>query len=187
MADQNREGFLSPFLRRQRYKAVKPYLDGRILDVGCGSGELAELVESVAYFGVEVDDLSLKRARKDFPFHRFEKNLPELTEKFDTVVALAVIEHVPDAAVFLQNLSQYLVASPAARIVITTPHSSVDWVHKIGATLGLLSKHANEEHEDLLNRAKLEMLGIQAGLRCEVYSRFLFGVNQIVVYAKVVS
>jgi hypothetical protein len=34
MADQGSEGLLSPFLRRKRILAVKPYLRGRVLDVG---------------------------------------------------------------------------------------------------------------------------------------------------------
>lgn len=184
MADQGAEGVLSPFLRRLRFKAAKPYLNGRILDVGCGSGALAELVNSALYLGVDVDDVSLNRARNDFPLHRFERTLPALTEKFDTIVSLAVIEHVPDPTVFLKNLSQYLVDSPIARIVITTPHPSVDWVHDMGATIGLFSKHANEEHQELLNRAKLEMAGIEADLILTVYRRFLLGANQIAVFNK---
>jgi len=67
---------------------------------------------------------------------------------------------------------------------VTTPHPSVDWAHVLGAAVELFSKHANEEHEDLLNRAKLEMAGTQAGLELVSYQCFLFGTNQIAVFEK---
>ena len=184
MADQGREGLLSPFLRKQRFKAARPYLNGHVLDVGCGAGALAESVGSELYVGVDKDEEILKQARRDFPDHRFESTLPRSSEKFDTVAALAVIEHVPDPAAFLKELSQYLVDAPEARIVITTPHSFIGWIHEIGATLGLFSKHASEEHEGLLNRKSLEKAGLEAGLELVLYRRFLLAVNQIVVYKR---
>ena len=45
MADQGTEGILSPYLRRKRIQAATPYLKGGVLDVGCGGGVLATLVE----------------------------------------------------------------------------------------------------------------------------------------------
>lgn len=184
MADQGREGMLSPFLRQQRLKAAMPYLNGRILDVGCGAGALAEFVDPRLYCGVEIDVESLNRTRSDFPHHRFEKTLPDPVEKFDTIVALAVIEHVPDPVAFLKELSRYLVDASGARIVITTPHPSVDWIHKGGAAIGLFSKHASEEHEELLNRARMEKAGRLAGLKLVSYRRFLLGANQIAVFER---
>jgi 2-polyprenyl-3-methyl-5-hydroxy-6-metoxy-1,4-benzoquinol methylase len=182
MADQGNEGLLSPFLRRVRCKTAMPYLRGRILDVGSGSGVLAELVNHRSYLGVEVDELSLKRARKDYPLHRFINTFPKVTEKFDTVVSLAVIEHVPDPVDFLKTLAQFLVVSPKARIVITTPHPSVDWIHNLGGSLGIFSKPANEAHQDLLDKVKISVAGECAGLFMVHYKRFLFGANQLAVF-----
>jgi SAM-dependent methyltransferase len=184
MADQGSEGLLSPFLRRQRLLAVKPYLKGRVLDVGCGSGALAELLGSDQYVGVEIDQASIDKARINFPNHQFYKELPADDEKFDTVVALAVIEHVSDPSSFLQTLATRLKSDADARIVCTTPHPSVDWIHDLGAAIGLFSRHANEEHEDLLDRSKLELFGRQAGLNLISYRRFLFCVNQIAVFER---
>jgi SAM-dependent methyltransferase len=184
MADQATEGLLSPFLRRQRLNAVKPYLSGRILDVGCGSGALSMLVPADRYLGVERDEASLQQARLKFPNHQFVSKIPESSEKFDSIVSLAVIEHVSDPAQFLRELAGSLIDNPASRLIITTPHPSVDWIHDIGSVIGLFSKHANEEHEDLLDRGKLELAGSKAGLKLISYHRFLLGANQIVVYAK---
>lgn len=184
MADQGKEGFLSPYLRRKRFEAAFPYLKGQILDFGCGSGALAALVDANCYIGVEVDELSLERAKKKYPGHRFASGLPETGGYFDTIISLAVIEHVSKPAEFLRSLSLYLSDSPDACIVITTPHPSVAWVHDIGAALGLFSKHANEEHQDLLNRADLESAGLQTGLKLSSYRRFLFGANQVACFKK---
>lgn len=184
MADQGTEGILSPYLRRKRIQAATPYLRGRVLDVGCGGGILATLVDSKKYLGVEIDEISLQKAKSTFPSHQFSQSLPNAGEKFDTVVSLAVIEHVKDPVSFLRELAEFL--RDDGRLVITTPHPSVDWVHHLGAEIGIFSKHASEEHEDLLDKARLEAAGAQAGLKLDLYARFLFGANQLAVYSKAV-
>lgn len=167
-----------------------PYLKGKGKrnghDFGGGSGALAALVDADHFLGVEVDDVSLQQARSRFPTHRFVSGLPESAEKFDSIISLAVIEHVNAPAQFLYTLAVHLDESTAACLAVTTPHASVDWVHDVGAALGLFSKHANKEHEDLLDRAKLETAGAKAGLKLISYRyrRFLFGANQIAVFEK---
>lgn len=184
MADQGSEGLLSPWLRKQRFKAALPYLKGNVLDFGCGSGMLAEFVDADFYLGVEVDEASLQQACSNYSSHHFTSKLPDSGEKFDTILALAVIEHINNPAEFLARLSEYLNLSSSAHIVLTTPHPSVDWIHGLGAKIGLFSQHANEEHEELLDRQKLEKAGKSAGMRMISYKRFLFGANQIAVFSR---
>lgn len=185
MADQGSEGLLSPWLRKQRINAALPYLKGKVLDLGCGSGAMAKHINSANYVGVEIDDYSLSEARRLYPDHKFVAGTQETgEEEFNTVISLAVIEHVSAPDQFLAELASKLVADDASRIVITTPHPAVDWVHDLGASVGLFSKHANEEHEELLDHDLLESVGNKAGLVLEEYRRFLFGGNQIAVYKK---
>lgn len=186
MADQSTEGLLSPFLRKRRFAAVRPYLNGRVLDVGCGSGRLAEYISSDQYLGIDVDPFSIELARARFPSHRFEANMSKVDGKFDTIVSLAVIEHVNDPTMFLENLVCHLVDSEDAHIVLTTPHPLGDWIHNYGAAVGLFSKHANDEHEELLDRETLKKTGRRAGLELKFYKRFLFGVNQLSILKKLV-
>ena len=183
MADQGAEGILSPFLRKKRFQAAKKYLKGRVLDVGCGSGGLSRFVNADSYHGVEKDEESLAIAKKQHPNIIFSRNIGEIDGFFDTVVSLAVIEHVPSPSQFLLELSQML-KDENGRIVVTTPHPSVDWVHGLGASIGLFSKHANDEHEDLLNQETLRQAGDQAGLQMVVYERFLLGANQLAVFSR---
>lgn len=184
MADQGTEGLLSPYLRRKRLEAVIPFLRGNILDFGCGTGALATFVDANKYLGVEINTEVLQQANSRFPEHNFITNLTECSDKFDTIVSLAVIEHISDPVQLLLTMSSYLRSSSKSRLVLTTPHPFVDWIHGWGAAIGIFSKCANEEHESLLGRSKLETVGKQAGLRLIFYHRFLFGANQIAVYSK---
>jgi SAM-dependent methyltransferase len=184
MADQATEGILSPWLRNQRFKAVLPYLKGHILDYGCGSGGLAKYIQPDFYLGVELDSESIQKGQAINPEHSFVNDLSEVGYKFDTIVALAVIEHVTDPTAFLNNLKQHLSQNDNAQIVITTPHPAVDWVHDIGAAVGLFSKHANDEHEDLLDEEKLRQTGKKCDLGIVEYKRFLLGANQLAVFKR---
>jgi SAM-dependent methyltransferase len=185
MADQGSEGRLSPFLRRQRFKQALRFLrpDARVLDFGCGSGHLAAHVSPDKYVGVDVDDESRRLARRNYPLHVFKEDLPPLEQKFDLIIALAVLEHVPGPGVLLGAMGDRL-KDAESRIVCTTPHPSLEWVHDVGARVGLFSSHASEEHEELLDRAKLGHAAAIAHLALVQYQRFLFGANQLVVYAR---
>jgi 2-polyprenyl-3-methyl-5-hydroxy-6-metoxy-1,4-benzoquinol methylase len=183
MSDQAAQGWLSPFLRRRRIAAVLPHLRGKILDYGCGSGALAQHVPADRYVGVDVDEASLRVARDRCPGHRFFLE-PPTGERFDTVVALAVIEHVPDPAGFLRDLAARLGPGAENSIVCTTPHPSLGWAHRAGARVGLFSREASEEHQALLGRKELQACGSACGLRLAQWRRFLLGANQVAVFRR---
>lgn len=184
MADQGRGGLLSPFLRTRRIAAARPFLKGRILDVGCGTGKLASLVRADSYVGFDIDEFSLNAARTAHPGHHFVSALPPAGQVFDSVVALAFIEHVADPATVLKELAARLGDTPESQIICTTPHPSMETIHAAGARLGLFSREANEEHETLLDRKRLEEITRTAGLRLVVYRRFLLGVNQLALFRR---
>lgn len=177
MADQGAEGLLSSFLRGRRIQAALPYLRGRVLDYGCGSGLLARYVDPDRYSGVDVDPEVISIARTSYPEHSFEvARLPQ-DRQFDTIVSLAVIEHVPDPAGFLASALPLL--APGGSVVLTTPHPSFRGVHDFGARLGLFSRAASEEHQGLLDGRAMRRLAIDCGLNITGYRRFLFGANQL--------
>jgi 2-polyprenyl-3-methyl-5-hydroxy-6-metoxy-1,4-benzoquinol methylase len=173
---------LSPFLRRRRLRAALPFLAGKVLDVGCGSGSLAQFVAPENYLGVDLDAVSLSVARVRYPQHTFVGELPPPTVAgFDTIVALAVIEHVNQPELFMREMLLRLGPSSRASIVLTTPHPLFDWAHGAGASLGIFSRHAHEEHEAMLGRRQLESLCADCRVIMSVYQKFLFGVNQLAV------
>lgn len=93
MADQVTQGLFSPWLRAQRFKVARPLLRGQVLDVGCGAGAFAQFFEQANYVGVDLNSLSLERARVAFTRHCFRDRLPESGMRFDSVVSFAVIEN----------------------------------------------------------------------------------------------
>jgi 2-polyprenyl-3-methyl-5-hydroxy-6-metoxy-1,4-benzoquinol methylase len=178
MAQLVEAGMLSYWLVRRRQQAVRRHLAGRVLDFGCGVGTLADICDPAGYVGVDTDPRKIEIARRDRPRHRFETALPE-GERFDTVAALAFIEHVSDPGGYLRRFAELL--NPDGQIVLTTPHPSLEWVHTSGARIGLFSHAAHNEHEELINKARMGGFLAGTGMRLDVYRRFLLGANQLFV------
>jgi 2-polyprenyl-3-methyl-5-hydroxy-6-metoxy-1,4-benzoquinol methylase len=177
-------GLLSPFLRSRRIAPVEPFLgQGRLLDIGCGTGALANHVNSTRYLGVDQDEESIAIAKNLFPTHRF-LTLSEFAQspnekQFERIVALAVIEHVEDPQKWLAWLRTLL--KPGGQVVLTTPHPSVRWLHEFGARIGLFSREGAREHRELIDRRRMIQLAQTSGLRIRHFRRFLLRCNQLFV------
>ena len=184
MPDQGSEGLLSPYLRKRRIKAALPYISGRVLDVGCGSGEMASFILTENYLGVDIDEESLIIAKRKYPLHLFQHEMPPVGEQFDCVISLAVIEHVDDPLPFLETLAKHLKSGSESNIVLTSPNPIAGRLHNIGSRIGLFSRSGNEEHERLLNYSDFMQLAVASGLDLKLYQRFLLGMNQLVIYQK---
>ena len=84
-----------------------------VLDVGCGSGRLLELIgdKQVGYVGVDSSEKLLEEASNNYLGHRFIYGdilaLGELSElNFDYVFAIAVIHHIPGNELRIKALKQ---------------------------------------------------------------------------------
>jgi 2-polyprenyl-3-methyl-5-hydroxy-6-metoxy-1,4-benzoquinol methylase len=181
MADQI-TGLLSPFLRSRRIAAVRPFLgDGYVLDIGCGTGELARDVDPAKYLGVDRDEETVAIARKRFPSHEF-KTVAEFSStqnetRFDQIIGLAIIEHVDDPKEWLSWLRTFL--KPGGRVILTTPHPSTQSVHELGASIGLFSREGAKEHRELIDRCRMSELATATCFRIGDFRRFLWGCNQL--------
>lgn len=181
-------GLMSPYVQRVRLSSIRKWLTGkRVLDFGCGTGKCVEyLPPGIDYLGVDRNAVALQSARQAYPNHSFLE-LPNLEAVenlgcFDVMIMAAVIEHLPDPGKVMRALSERLHAG--GRLIVTTPHPWAGPLLTLGAHLTLLSQEAHEEHEVLLSREALMKLGSLVGLECLSYKRFLFGLNQIMVYEK---
>ncbi len=184
-------GRLTERVGAARLAAALPHLPqgARVLDVGCGLTDLPDRIPN--YVGCDRNPEVLASQRKRWPkTDFFEWDIgrgaapPELEARapFEGILLLAVLEHVADPAAILARLSTLL--SPGGRLIVTTPHPAGRWALEAGAALGLLSPHARDEHETLLDRAALEEAGRYAGVTLVLYRRFLLGLNQIAVLAR---
>ena len=112
------------------YLLAKP--DGRLLDVGCGSGELLKGMHELGWQveGVDFDPEAVRNASvKGLKVH-----LGSLAEQkfadntFDAVIMSHLIEHVPDPRALLREC--YRLLKPAGHLVIITPNVN-GWGHRL--------------------------------------------------------
>ena len=99
----------------------------RVLDLGCGEGDLTAALASAAAatIGVEVAEAALHRARSairssTFALAPIDGPLPLDDGDFDVVWASEVIEHVADTARWLSEVRRVL--APGGRLLLTTPN-----------------------------------------------------------------
>lgn len=181
MADQVC-GILSSWLQKRRIGVASPYLKGKILDYGCGVGTLAELCKVDSYCGVDVDEESIRIAHLKYPGLCFKKTITE-NEQFDTVVLLAVIEHIENPVTFLRQIKNML--KPKGLIVLTTPNPFFKRFYRIGSKLGIFSAKAEAEHKNLVNYRYMKSLVSSIGLYIYHFEYFIFGANQLFVLAHI--
>ena len=186
--------FLSPFLTRARLSRVAKHIRGRVLDAGCGYGELLDYlpagVDSVTLLDRSPERLPrlqtrLSRGSIDARFvlgdiATGEVELPP--DSFDTVVMAALLEHLKTPFAALRETRRLL--KIGGSLVLTTPTPLGGRLHAWGSRLGLTYREAADEHEQFFDDKGLRRLLSQEGFKCELYERFLLGMNQLVVARK---
>ncbi len=83
------------------------YLSGRILDLACGTGELADHIQPTSYLGVDLNGKYIDYAKTNRQRGSFiTADITELTlkEVFDTVTIISATHHLSDAQI--QSLSR---------------------------------------------------------------------------------
>ncbi len=184
-------GLLTRRVQRARLAAALPHVSpkDRLLDLGCGLTDLPARFPS--YVGCDRNPLVLAEMRRRHPAAAFaawdvdsEEPPPEVVAgaPFDVVLMLAILEHLPSPVRALSRAAALL--APGGRVLATTPHPLGRLALEAGARLGLLSRHADEEHEALLDRGALARAARSAGFELTLYARFLAGLNQLTVLTR---
>ena len=150
-----------------------------MLDFGSGTGELAEHVAPGNYTGYDTDLEGIAAARRRYPHHVFSAELPPSDESFDTIVLLAVIEHIQDPHAVLRDLKNRL--ATGGRIVLTTMSPGFQRFHEAGARIRVFSREAAHEHSTLFDQQALRQAAENLGLSLALYKVFLLGGNQLAV------
>ncbi|MDP3899549.1 MAG: class I SAM-dependent methyltransferase [bacterium] len=97
----------------------------RILDLGCGNGRLFELFKNNDYTGIDQSINLIKIAKKKYPDANFiNGNILELdkltAKKFDIILLIAVLQHIPSdelRLLFLKQAKNHL--QPDGKLMIT--------------------------------------------------------------------
>jgi glycosyltransferase involved in cell wall biosynthesis len=97
----------------------------RVLDVGCGQGELGHLLKQKGHYVFGVDWAHPKFALDGFVQADIGAGLPStVTEKFDVVLLADVLEHMPDPQHLLEDIKKRL--SPGGSVLVSLPNA-VHW------------------------------------------------------------
>lgn len=98
---------------------------GRLLDVGCGSGQFLSQMRELGWQvrGVEPDPKAVQFAHKQFNLEVFQGMLEEAdlpNDSFDVITINHVIEHVPNPIGLLAECHRVL--KPDGKLVVVTPN-----------------------------------------------------------------
>jgi SAM-dependent methyltransferase len=150
--------------RRWQFEMVAPYVKGNVLEVGGGIGNFTPELAGVASSVTSIEPNAYCHARlvaktKGLPNVRtynatveaLDQQVP-VTDAFDTVILMNVLEHIKDDEAVLRRLKQRL--SPTGRIVVLVPAGP--WA--FGSTderLGHYRRYSKASARDLMARLGL--------------------------------
>jgi SAM-dependent methyltransferase len=122
IANDNLESFV---IRSEIFKAINnaiPHFSGSVLDSGCGSMPYKELIiknkKVTNYIGLDINTgLDYGGKKPDFLWDGIK--MPFENNNFDVVVSTEVLEHIPDAVLYLGEVMRVL--KPGGIFFFTVP------------------------------------------------------------------
>jgi len=155
--------FLDKLLQSYRFKMVRPYLIGDVMDFGGNKGELKRFVEG-RYLNVNYDHSVMENTH------------------FDTIVCLAVIEHIEFDEVFKIFYKFKKILNREGRIFLTTPTKIAKPVLEFWAFLGVIDRGSIVEHKHYWSKKEIYQLANETGFVIKRFKKFQLGFNQLAVF-----
>lgn len=113
----------------------------RVLEIGCGTGDLLAAVKPSRGLGIDLSSEMIKLARRKYPKLEFQVGDAEdlqIEEKFDYVILSDVIGYLGDIQHVFRQLKK--VTTPTTRVLITYYNYLWEPVLRLGEMLGLKMK-----------------------------------------------
>jgi glycosyltransferase involved in cell wall biosynthesis len=158
---RNARGF-----NRWLYRQIEPYVGGRVLEAGCGIGNLTEfLLDRERLLACDIDRFYVEMIGRRFGhLENFETREFDLAsegdlrslegERLDTIVCLNVLEHIAEDERVLGHFFEAL--EPGGRAIILVPQHP--WLYtRVDRTLGHERRYTAEELGAKLARAGFEV------------------------------
>ncbi len=138
---------------------------GKLLDVGCGTGQFLEIAHEKGWqpYGVELNEFAVRYARDNFGFPIYDSSMESIdlaSETFGVVTLWEVVAHLFDPPTILREC--WRVLSPGGFLFLSTPNISGFEYRVLG------SSHPNLDGLFFLNHftpAAIQRLLEQAGFR----------------------
>lgn len=109
-----------------------PAREGRLLDVGCGTGYFLSIVRQLGYevTGIDFDKDAIDTGRRRYGLENIyplsiEDAHRALQRRYDVVTFFEVLEHVDDPPRFLDHINALL--KPGGYIVLSVPNRETPW------------------------------------------------------------
>jgi SAM-dependent methyltransferase len=162
-------------LEETRYHAVRPYLKGRLLDIGAGTNGLVNQYGNGV--GVDVHDWGGGALVVEDT-----ASLPFPNSSFDTVTLIACLNHIPYRKAVLQEARRLL--KPSGRLIVTMINPLLG---NIGHALWWYGEDRErggmkEGETGGLWSSDIFALCRQAGFRLRRHRRFVYGMNHLYVF-----
>jgi len=183
-------GLVDKLIRHIRIKAALPFLQSKnkysLLDVGCGrqarlGWSLRKKVSQ--YTGIDnsldqLDILNLKLLPGNI------ENLSELVppDSHDTIIALALIEHIDNPDIFLRAC--YNIIKSGGKIILTTPPPRSKFILELISRMGIIDRREIDEHKNYFTLIDLTKMLESTGFSIVTKKHFLVGFNSLIVAKK---
>ncbi len=147
------------------FELLSPYITGRVLEVGCGTGNITQFLASKADEVVGIDPVARFIDKFRLRFHgniavtSHRCTLADLTPatsdegRFDAAVSCNVFEHIEDHVEALQQVAQHL--KPGGKAVIFVPAGPIAF-GKLDSELGHYRRYTINSLRQAMEDAGLE-------------------------------
>jgi len=109
------------------YVVAQNYVQGNLLEVGCGEGRGVDLMmrKTTGFTAIDKIDEVIEELQKKHPAGKFMRmNIPPFADlpsnTYDSVISFQVIEHIKDDLLYLKEIHR--VMKPGATALLTTPN-----------------------------------------------------------------
>ena len=109
-------------------RMVTPLAPRSVLDVGCGTGDYAQLFDPnrVRYLGIDISEKMIVECARLFPAHKFAvadgDSIDAANDTFDLVLSIGVLEYLPDPESHLRELAR--VTNPGGSVIAAVQNGS---------------------------------------------------------------
>lgn len=163
---------------KERIKAVLPFIEGRLLDIGCGLNRLVR-----AYgdgIGVDIYDWSeVDCVVKD------SSKLPYKDKEFETITIVAALNHIINRKNVLKECHRLLSTEGKLIITMLSPRVSKIW-HILRGGRDLDLKERGMSPGEVYGLSKKEIIGLaeEQGFKFRIHKKFMGGFNSLYVFEK---
>lgn len=186
---EDNEPFLENLLCFLRFRKIFRHIpkNSRILDLGCGyNGKFLQKIRENISSGVGVDisvNYNISDSKIKLIAHDLNEKLPFPENEFDVVISLAILEHLLNPELSLEEIHRVL--KPGGILLLTTPSIySKPILEFFSFKLGLISEKEIRDHKHYASRDILRRYCENIGFSSFRHKYFQFRMNNFVMAQK---